>query len=121
MTEYADLVVGPETGVLNAAAGIDVPKVVFLSHSTEENLTKHWENTHSLYSLVKCYPCHVLHLTPHSCPVDPVLKTPVCMVNLPAKMVYNAIKKEYLKWKDCSTGSQRSNLKGSLGFQEIAG
>lgn len=109
MTEYVDLVVGPETGVLNAAAGSDVPKVVLLSHSTEENLTKHWENTHSLCSLVPCYPCHVLHFSPHTCPVDLKLKTPVCMVQLPAIMVYNAIKEEYLKWSGLTPMSQHGS------------
>jgi ADP-heptose:LPS heptosyltransferase/predicted SAM-dependent methyltransferase len=45
----ADVVIGPETGVLNAAAMVDIPKVVFLSHSTEENLTRDWLHTTSLY------------------------------------------------------------------------
>jgi ADP-heptose:LPS heptosyltransferase/predicted SAM-dependent methyltransferase len=68
--EQADLVVGPETGVLNAAAQLPIPKVVFLSHSTDENLTRDWTNTHVLRSLhTKCPgrgdneapACHQLH------------------------------------------------------------
>lgn len=120
MTEWVDLVVGPETGVLNAAAGCDTPKIVLLSHSTENNLSKHWVNTVALYSLVPCYPCHVLHLSPHSCPTDPQLKTPVCMSKLPAIMVYNAIKKEYLKWKNFSRPSQSGNLKEGPEYIETA-
>lgn len=100
MTQYSDLVVGPETGVLNAAAGLEVPKIILLSHSTHENLSKHWKNVTPLTSLVKCYPCHVLHFSLNTCPLDHRLKTPVCMTELPAKMVYNSIKKEYLKWKE---------------------
>lgn len=47
----ADVVVGSETGVMNAVAQQPMPKVVFLSHSTVENLTRDWENTHSLASV----------------------------------------------------------------------
>lgn len=68
--EQADLVIGPETGVLNAAAQLPIPKVVFLSHSTQENLTRDWTNTHTIASLnTKCPgrgdneapACHQLH------------------------------------------------------------
>jgi ADP-heptose:LPS heptosyltransferase len=117
MTQYADLVIGPETGVLNAAAGLETPKILFLSHSTHENLSKHWINVTPLHSLVKCHPCHVLHFNPNSCPIDPVLKTPVCMTRLPAKMVYDAIEREYLKWKQQKPyGTNRyGRLKESIG------
>jgi ADP-heptose:LPS heptosyltransferase len=58
----ADLIVGPETGVLNAACDMEVPKIIFLSHSSVENLTRDWKNTVSLYSkTTPCYPCHILH------------------------------------------------------------
>jgi predicted SAM-dependent methyltransferase/ADP-heptose:LPS heptosyltransferase len=49
--QLADVVIGSETGVLNAVAHSEMPKVVFLSHSTQENLTRDWENTHSLASV----------------------------------------------------------------------
>lgn len=48
--ETADLVFGPETGVLNAAAQLPIPKVVLLSHSTVTNLCRDWVNTHALAS-----------------------------------------------------------------------
>lgn len=51
LAQVADVVIGPETGVLNAVAMEEMPKVIFLSHSTQENLTKHWKNTHSLASV----------------------------------------------------------------------
>jgi ADP-heptose:LPS heptosyltransferase len=47
----ADMVIGPETGVLNAAANEPIPKILFLSHSTEENLSRDWTNTVSLYGI----------------------------------------------------------------------
>lgn len=61
MTQQADLIIGPETGVLNASALLDAPKIVFLSHSSIENLTRDWMNTTSLYSRnTPCYPCHMM-------------------------------------------------------------
>src|SRR5262249_3813155 len=48
MTQFANLVIGGETGVLHAAACYDTPKVVMLSHSTAENLTATWTNTITL-------------------------------------------------------------------------
>ena len=99
MTEFADLIIGPETGVMNAAAGLDIPKIIFLSHSTHENLSKHWKNVTPLFSNVPCYPCHQLHYTLESCPLDGKLGIPICMSKLPAKMVYDAIENIYLEWK----------------------
>jgi ADP-heptose:LPS heptosyltransferase/SAM-dependent methyltransferase len=58
----ADLVIGPETGVLNASADMDVEKIIFLSHSSVENLTRDWKNCTSLTPKnTPCYPCHILH------------------------------------------------------------
>lgn len=54
--EDADVVVGPETGVLNAAAFYSMPKVIFLSHSSIENLTRDWVNTTSFYAPYTCCP-----------------------------------------------------------------
>lgn len=58
----ADLVIGPETSVLNAAAFLEIPKIIFLSHSSIENLTRDWKNTVSMRSRnTPCYPCHRVH------------------------------------------------------------
>lgn len=66
--EHADLIIGPETGVLNAACNLPQPKIVFLSHSTIENLTRDWINTVSLFSeTTDCYPCHILHQSWKTC------------------------------------------------------
>jgi len=71
-----DMVVGPETGVLNAASQLSIPKVVFLSHSTEKNLTRDWTNTYSLISKNTTCPgrgnneapaCHQLHYNWNFC------------------------------------------------------
>jgi predicted SAM-dependent methyltransferase/ADP-heptose:LPS heptosyltransferase len=68
--EHADMVIGPETGVVNAVANSPIPKVVLLSHSTHENLTRDWVNVHPLSSKDTHCPgrgdneapaCHQLH------------------------------------------------------------
>jgi len=64
MTKYVDLVIGPETGILNAAGCFPTPKITFLSHSSHENLCKYWENDYCVHpdtNDVFCHPCHVLH------------------------------------------------------------
>ena len=67
--KQAHLVIGPETGVLNAVGMEEVSKVCFLSHSTKENLTKHWINTIAIEppQSVPCYPCHTLHYSWEFC------------------------------------------------------
>jgi len=57
--QICDLVIGPETGVLSSVCAEDVPKIVFLSHSSHENLTRDWVNTFALFSTkTPCYACH---------------------------------------------------------------
>lgn len=56
--KYASLYIGPETGVTNAAAATDTPKVVMLSHSAHENLSKHWTNCYPIQAPAKCSPCY---------------------------------------------------------------
>lgn len=71
LAKGADAVVGCETGVLNAVAFEPNRKVVLLSHSSHENLTKHWQNTFSLAPQeLACYPCHRLHYTREFCHED---------------------------------------------------
>lgn len=68
MTKWADLVVGPETGILNAAGCFSTPKITLLSHSRHDNLCKYWENDFCLAPEgVFCHPCHTLHYT-HAVP-----------------------------------------------------
>jgi ADP-heptose:LPS heptosyltransferase len=60
--QMADVVVGPETGVLNAVAQEPNKKVLLLSHSAKENLGGRWKNTTCLKPEgCECFPCHKLH------------------------------------------------------------
>lgn len=61
LAKYASVVVGPETGILNAAGCFDTPKICFLTHSSKENLTKYWANDYSVQADVYCSPCYLLH------------------------------------------------------------
>jgi hypothetical protein len=60
--QLADAVVGTESLIVNAVAMEPMLKVVTLSHSSNENLTKHWVNTAGIEpKAVGCHPCHRVH------------------------------------------------------------
>jgi len=86
---------GPETGILNSVAMMPTPKLVWLSHSSVENLTKHWVNTVALQpSECPCYPCHQLHYNFEFCTRDdreaggPLA---LCQVNIDADIAWEAL------------------------------
>jgi ADP-heptose:LPS heptosyltransferase/predicted SAM-dependent methyltransferase len=96
----ADLIIGPETGTLNAAANLPVPKIVFLSHSSENNLTRDWVNTTSLISKnTKCKgrgeneapTCHMLHYGWDHCTKDEMTGTAQCQADISGEEVWNCI------------------------------
>jgi ADP-heptose:LPS heptosyltransferase len=89
--QQADVVVGPETGVLNAVAMEKVGKVLMLSHSTVENLSRDWVNTVNLIPKVDCYPCHRLHYSFDYCRRDEATHGAACAVSIPPEAVYDAI------------------------------
>ena len=100
--EQSDLVIGPETGVMNAAAMMPVPKIVTLSHSSHENLTRDWVNVTALEPKnTPCYPCHKLIFGFHQC-VEGLIAHPenvgetlrvgsLCQVNITPEQMWDAI------------------------------
>ncbi len=100
MTEYADLVISPETALLSAVGCCDTPKIALLSHSSVENLTKYFRNCVNLFADVPCYPCHQLHYTNESCPLDVKTQSPVCMSKISPATLLNAMEDVYKEWKD---------------------
>ena len=87
-----NLVIGPETGVMSAVAMEPMPKIVFLSHSSHENLTRDWVNTHALFSTrTPCYPCHKMIYTWEQCNKDEATGTAHCMAHLPPDAVWKTI------------------------------
>lgn len=90
----ADLVIGPETGVLNAACCEPMAKIVFLSHSSHENLTKEWVNTTALApaaGTTPCYPCHKLHAGWATCHKDEATASALCQANITPDAVWAAV------------------------------
>lgn len=69
MAQQADLMIGPDTGVMWSVCMEDMSKLVLLSHASPENITKHWANTTSLHATadVDCWPCHQLHDSRDTC------------------------------------------------------
>ena len=66
--QKADVVIGGETGVLNAVAMEPMAKILFLSHSTVENLCRDWVNTAAFAAeAAPCYPCHRIHFNYKHC------------------------------------------------------
>lgn len=114
MTKYADLVIGPETGVLNAAACYKTPKIVLLSHSSVENLTKYWQNCTSLSASVNCQPCHrliydgecfkskaqVRAVDGELIPLNVRHDGARCMEALKPEQILQAVEKIYRRWKN---------------------
>ena len=92
--DQCDVVVGPETGVLNAASTLKCHKIVMLSHSSKENLSKHWKNTTTLepeYYENFCFPCHKMHYGFDTCQRDEHTGGAMCAVNIKAEEIITAI------------------------------
>jgi len=80
-TQLADAVVATESLVANAVAFEAMPKVVILSHSSNENLTKHWTNTAAVEAPgLACHPCHRIHPPVFNfCAQDQTTKAAACL------------------------------------------
>jgi ADP-heptose:LPS heptosyltransferase len=92
---YVDCVVGPETGLLNVAGCFSTPKICLLSHSSRENLVKHWENDYSMQAPCDCSPCHRLFRykdDPDICPKGP-LGHQICQEIFPPKDLVKQIER----------------------------
>ncbi|WP_439816220.1 glycosyltransferase family 9 protein [Zavarzinia sp. CC-PAN008] len=89
----ATLVVGPETGLLNAAACEANAKVVLLSHSSAVNLTRDWTRTTALApapEAAPCQPCHRLHPDTSHCPRH-ASGFALCAATIPVDAVVDAV------------------------------
>ena len=84
----ADAVVATESVFANAVAYEAMPKVVMLSHSSNENLTRDWLHTVALESPVGCHPCHRIHNAGGAlCAKDTTTGGSACMASYSPKMV----------------------------------
>jgi ADP-heptose:LPS heptosyltransferase len=89
--QVADIVIGPETGILNAVGMESLPKVIMLSHSSAENLTKHWKNTIAIEPKTACYPCHKMHYNFDYCVRDEATGCAKCQSDITPDEVYTAL------------------------------
>jgi len=105
--QVADLVIGPETGVLNAVSHEPMPKVIMLSHSTHENLTRDWVNTRAVTSVNTTCPgrganaapaCHQMHFGWEFCKQADD-GTAQCQKDLDGAAIYALIRGALLEWK----------------------
>jgi ADP-heptose:LPS heptosyltransferase len=107
--EHAQLVIGPETMLTNGAGCFDTPKIVLLSHSTKENLTKYFVNDYSLEPTeAPCWPCHQLHYSKESCPIGQMKdsdtgevlgQAPICALSIAPNTLLAQMEKVYQQWK----------------------
>ncbi len=100
--EQADLIIGTETGLLNAVGSMEVSKIITLSHSSAEMLTKHWRNTISISQPqgVGCnkQPCRQLHGSEGSdawldCPQHQETGTALCQFHIGPEMMWQAVQR----------------------------
>lgn len=92
--QYVNCVVGPETGVLNSVCMEPVPKVIYLSHSSHENLTKHWKKTVVLEpeaSKCPCFPCHRMQYDWSGCHKVEETGAALCASSIKPETVFEAI------------------------------
>lgn len=92
--QQADVVVGPETGILNGVSFEPNAKVIYLSHSSRTNLTKHWVNTMALEptaAKAPCYPCHRLHHDGSFCHQDLDTMAALCAAHVEPERVFRCI------------------------------
>jgi len=87
LMQVADLCIGQETGLINAVSFEPMPKVVLLSHSSNENLTRDWVATTALHGTPACYPCHQIHFDRATCTVDANTGAAACQSSISVDQV----------------------------------
>jgi ADP-heptose:LPS heptosyltransferase len=102
MIEYAGVVLGPETGLMSMAAFYPAPKIVILSHSTQENLTRDWVNTTALYAPATTCPgrganeapaCHQMHADFTGCRRHEEFGTAQCVGEIKPEWVWGVLQR----------------------------
>ncbi len=103
--QRCDVMVGPETGPLNAICMDENQKIIYLSHSSHENLTKHWKKTTVLEpdrDFCPCFPCHRLHHDWQFCHQDERTKAALCAAGVAPERLFKEIVRAILP-KDAPT------------------
>lgn len=75
----ADVVIGTESAIINSVAHEAPLKIVLLSHSTPNNLTRDWDRTIAVEPEgLHCYPCHRIHQDMSFCTMNQETKAAAC-------------------------------------------
>lgn len=93
----ADIVMGPETGLLHAAGHLPNAKVLLLSHSSAANIGNDWINCQTVSpDPIKawCHPCHRMHRVADFCEVQPS-GAALCAESIKPMDVVRAINRAY--------------------------
>ncbi len=81
--EYSSMVIGPQTGIMPAVSMLNMPKMMFLSHSTVENISRDWVNCFNLIpENCHCYCCHMMHYGFEHCPRDEETGVSLCQAKI---------------------------------------
>lgn len=93
----ADVVIGTESAIVNSVALENNLKIVLLSHSSANNLVKHWRNTIAIEPKnLGCFPCHRIHQIWNFCTLEKSTTAAACQAAAtPAKLA--EIVAQYLK------------------------
>lgn len=93
--QLADVVVGQETGLVNCVGfESEIHKVVLMSHSSQENLTRDWANTDTMRMLPPCAGttgCHLLQYDWSYCTKDESTQSAKCQSMITVDMVMSKI------------------------------
>ena len=79
---------------MNAVCFEKVRKILYLSHSSHENLSKHWVNTVALEpeaSRAPCYPCHRLHYDWANCHQHEDTHAALCASGIAPEVIFKEI------------------------------
>lgn len=80
LTQFVDLVISPDTGILHASGCYETPKIGLLGHTNRENITKYFKNDYSIEAECACAPCfRLIYDHEIQCPRDVVTQAAWCM------------------------------------------
>lgn len=110
--QMADAVVATESLIANVVAFEPMPKVITLSHSSRENLTRDWLNTVSIEAEgLECHPCHRIHAGFQFCSRDVNTGASACQAMATAPMIADLL---------CDLLGPRSAIRAPRSEMEVA-
>ena len=93
LTQFVDLVIAPDTGILHASGCYETPKIGILGHTSKVNITAYFKNDYSLEAICACAPCfRLIYDFDIQCPIELVSHAAWCMAEgIKPERLYDAI------------------------------